>query len=173
MLDRVVEHETRGRLESRLTAILADLAPKLAAAFQDVASRTMMSSNFLVNSSTWDAISARPSDRLCIRRSSRTSRIPTLRDVFQKFSCLETGIPHTAGLAGRLREIRDEIEQDVDGPVAFGTAASDWTRYPQRMRFILPLFRSRHQTMSLLGKPFTDEQIDSIRQGLVPSGPLS
>jgi hypothetical protein len=98
---------------------------------------------------------------------------PALRDVFQKFDCLDTAVPKTTGLMARAREIRDEIEEDLEGPLAFGTAASDWTRYPQRMRFILPLFRSRHQTANLFGKPFTDAQIDSIQQGLVPSGPLS
>ncbi len=98
---------------------------------------------------------------------------PMLREVFQRFECLETDVPHTAGLTGRLREIGDRIEEDIRGLIAFGTAASDWTSYPQRMRFILPLFRSRHHTMSLLGKPFTDDQIQSIRQRIVPPGPLS
>ena len=98
---------------------------------------------------------------------------PALREVFENFKCLDLGLPHSGGIANRLRELRDEVEEAIEGTVGFGTAASDWTNYPQRMRFILPLFRSRHQTTNLLGKPFTDEQIDSIRQGTVPPGPLS
>ena len=173
LLDRVVEHETRGRLEARLTEILSDLAPRLDVAFQAIATRTMMCLQL-------------PGQLVHMGRDLRAPigaplypslvddlRNETLRDVFQKFSCLDTGVPAPSGFMGRLREVRDDIEQDLDGPIAFGTAASDWTAYPQRMRFILPLFRSRHQTMSLLGKPFTDDQIDSIRQGVVPPGPLS
>jgi hypothetical protein len=173
LLDRVVEDETRGRLETRLAEILSGLAPRLAKAFEDIATRTMMSLQL-------------PGQLVHMGRELRAPigaplypplvedlQNAVLRDVFQKFSCLETGVPRAAGFAGRLRELRDELEEDVEGPIAFGTAASDWTSFPERMRFILPLFRSRHQTMSLLGKPFTDEQIDGIRKGTVPPGPLS
>jgi hypothetical protein len=173
LLDRVVESDTRGRLEARLMEILSDLAPRLATAFEDAATRTMMSLQLPGQLVHMGHDLRAPLGSPLYPTIVEDLENAALRDVFQKFSCLETGVPHAAGFAGRLREIRDDIEQDLEGPVAFGTAASDWTRYPQRMRFILPLFRSRHQTMSLLGKPFTDEQIDSIRQGLVPSGPLS
>ena len=173
LLDRVVEADARGRLEARLMEILSDLGPKLATAFRDVATRTMMSLQLPGQLVHMGHDLRAPLGSPVYPPVVEELQHPALRDVFQKFDCLETGIPPVTGLAGRLREIRDEIEQEVEGPVAFGTAASDWTHYPQRMRFILPLFRSRHQTMSLLGKPFTDDQIDAIRQGLVPSGPLS
>jgi len=173
LLDRVVDDETRGRLQARLTEILSDLAPKLAEAFQDVASRTMMSLQLPGQLVHMGRDLRAPIGSPLYPPVVEALQNSALRDAFQKFNCLETGGPHTAGLANRLREIRDEIEQDIEGLVAFGTAASDWTKYPQRMRFILPLFRSRHQTMALLGKPFTDDQIGSIRQGIVPAGPLS
>ena len=173
LLDRVVDDETRGRLQARLTEILSDLAPTLAAAFQDVASRTMMSLQLPGQLVHMGHDLRAPIGSPLYPPVVEDLQNSALRDAFQKFNCLDTGVPHTAGLANRLREIRDEIEQDIEGLVAFGTAASDWTKYPQRMRFILPLFRSRHQTMALLGKPFTDDQIGSIRQGLVPAGPLS
>jgi hypothetical protein len=173
LLDQVVEHEARGRLESRLTEILSDLGPKLATAFQDFATRTMMSLQLPGQLVHMGHDLPAPLGSALYPPIVQDLQHPILREVFQTFDCLETDVPHTAGLAGRLREIGDRIEEDIRGLIAFGTAASDWTSYPQRMRFILPLFRSRHQTMSLLGKPFTDEQIQSIRQRIVPPGPLS
>jgi hypothetical protein len=173
LLDRVVDTEARGRLEARLTEILSELAPKLAAAFQDIATRTMMSLQLPGQLVHMGRDLRGPVGSPLYPPIVEDLQNQTLRDVFQRFSCLDTVVPHAAGLAGRLRQIGEEIEEDVDGPIGFGTAASDWTSYPERMRFILPLFRSRHQTMSLLGKPFTDDQIGSIRQGIVPPGPLS
>ena len=173
VLDEVVEHVARGRVEARLTSLLADLAPKLAKAFQDVASRTMMSLQL-------------PGQLVHMGRNLRAPlgspmypplvedlQHPDLRRVFEQFSCLNTDVVQGQGIAGRLHELCEEVEEDLEGPIAFGTAASDWTIYPQRMRFILPLFRSRHQTLGLLAAPFTDEQMRSIREGVVPAGPLS
>jgi hypothetical protein len=173
LLDRVVADETRGRLEARLMEILSDLGPKLAVAFQHAATRMMMSLQLPGQLVHMGHDLRAPLGSPVYPAIVEELQNPELRAVFEKFGCLDTGIPHTAGLAGRLRELRDDIEEDIHGLIAFGTAASDWTSYPQRMRFILPLFRSRHQTMSLLGKPFSDEQIASIRQGIVPPGPLS
>ena len=173
VLDRVVEHDTRGRIETRLMEILSDLGPKLAVAFEKISTRTMMSLQLPGQLVHMGHNLRAPLGSPLYPEITADLQNAALREVFLKFNCLETGVPHAGGVLNRLREIADDIEEDVEGPIAFGTAASDWTDYPQRMRFILPLFRSRHQTMSLLGKPFTDDQIDSIRQGRVPPGPLS
>ena len=173
LLERVVEHETRGRLEQRLTEVLAHLSPKLASAFQKFATRTMMTLQLPGQLVHMGRDLRAPLGAPLYPALVEELHHPTLREVFQRFRCLDTGVPHKAGIAARFHEVFDEIEEDVTGPIGFGTAASDWTSFEQRMRFILPLFRSRHQTMGLLAKPFSDEQIASIRRGVVPSGPLS
>ena len=173
LLDRVVEHDTRGRLETRLMAILSDLGPRLDRAFEDVATRMMMSLQLPGQLVHMGHDLRAPLGSPVYPEIVTDLQHPQLHETFQKFDCLDTSIPRTGGLVNRLRELGERVEEDIEGAIAFGTAASDWTRYPERMRFILPLFRSRHQTMSLLGKPFTDDQIDSIRRGLVPTGPLS
>jgi hypothetical protein len=173
VLDEVAEHAARGRVEARLTAILADLAPKLTKAFQDVATRTMMSLQLPGQLVHMGHDLRAPLGSPLYPKVVADLQHPELRGVFEQFSCLMTDVAQGQGIAARFRELCEEVEEDLEGPVAFGTAASDWTIYPQRMRFILPLFRSRHQTLDLLGAPFTDEQIRSIREGVVPAGPLS
>jgi hypothetical protein len=42
----------------------------------------------------------------------------------------------------------------ADRPAAVGTAAVDWARLSDRMRYILDLFRSRQCDPSLLTEPF-------------------
>ena len=53
-----------------------------------------------------------------------------------------------------------------------GGGAPDWADLHYRMRYIAALFRCEQQDPALLGPPFTDEQIESIRGGAVPSGDL-
>ncbi|XXY48012.1 hypothetical protein WME91_49240 [Sorangium sp. So ce269] len=57
------------------------------------------------------------------------------------------------------------------GPVA-GTAARNWARLSDRMRFIAELFRSRQQDARLLEPPFSEAQRASLLEGRVPDGPL-
>ena len=40
------------------------------------------------------------------------------------------------------------------------------------MSYIVNLFRGRQHDPSLAAHPFTDEQLDSMRRGVVPAGPL-
>jgi hypothetical protein len=53
-----------------------------------------------------------------------------------------------------------------------GSGAEDWTDFPQRMLYIYELFRSRQETGSLFGAPFTPAQTLAIAQGRVPDGRL-
>ena len=46
----------------------------------------------------------------------------------------------------------------------------DWADMHYRMRYIAALFRCEQQDPALLGPPFTDEQIESIRAGTIPAG---
>ncbi len=61
-------------------------------------------------------------------------------------------------------------------PMALGApgnvGASDWSDLGQRMRYIGYLFRVYHQRPEVFDSPFSAEQVEAIRQGLVPSGQL-
>lgn len=54
-----------------------------------------------------------------------------------------------------------------------GSGADDWTQLGDRMNFIIDLFRSRQQTLSLLKTPFCDPQVKEMKAGRTPTeGPL-
>jgi hypothetical protein len=61
------------------------------------------------------------------------------------------------------------IQYDADRPGSHDTAATDWVRLSDRMRYILDLFRSRQRDPSLMHEPFTDEQRAAILAGTEPS----
>jgi hypothetical protein len=58
------------------------------------------------------------------------------------------------------------------GETQVGSASVDWRILPDRMNFIVNLFRSRQQTENLLGPPFSAEQTTLIEQGEVPGRAL-
>jgi hypothetical protein len=60
----------------------------------------------------------------------------------------------------------------ADGSSADGSAAEDWADIPERMHFILTLFRSRQQCLLLFEQPFGDAQRAAIAIGRLPEGPL-
>ena len=171
LLNRVVEHEARGRLESKLTEILSDLG-KLRA-FEDFSTRTMMSLQLPGQLVHMGHDLPAPLGSPLYPPIVEDLQHPMLREVFQKFRIPNRHPPRQLRLAGRLREISDKIGEHPQhhrlsgqprriGPIIHSGCAS-----------FFPLFRSRHQTMGLLGKPFTDDQIQSIRQRIVPPGTLS
>jgi len=53
-----------------------------------------------------------------------------------------------------------------------GTAARDWTRLGERMRYVVNLFRALHLHPDVFTAPYTDTQFEQIRLGQVPPGPL-
>lgn len=55
-------------------------------------------------------------------------------------------IPH-----GELRDFLLQWDQDLDSVA--GTAASDWTSLPQRMRYIVDLFRCYHLDIAVVSEP--------------------
>jgi hypothetical protein len=57
--------------------------------------------------------------------------------------------------------------------VARGTGARDWASLHQRMRFILQLFRSRQRNQRLLEPTFSAAQVDVLKLGRIPHGPLT
>jgi hypothetical protein len=63
-------------------------------------------------------------------------------------------------------------EYDRTGGTGIGSGADDWAKLPQRMNYILNLFRSRQQDGALLLPPFTDAQWAEMQAGRVPPGDL-
>ncbi len=53
-----------------------------------------------------------------------------------------------------------------------GSGTDDWANLQDRMHFISELFRCCHFSKDMFEPPFTPGQIQSIRQGLIPDGPL-
>ncbi len=49
-----------------------------------------------------------------------------------------------------------------------GTAASRWDSLSQRLRFVVPLFRSRHADRRLHCRPLSSENVEQMLQGQVP-----
>ena len=61
-------------------------------------------------------------------------------------------------------------EYDRTGGTGIGSGANDWAKLPQRMNYILNLFRSRQQDGELLRPPFTTAQWAEMQEGRVPPG---
>jgi hypothetical protein len=51
-------------------------------------------------------------------------------------------------------------------------AATDWSEFAQRMHYIVHLFRAYHEHGELASAPFTPEQVERIRAGVLPEGEL-
>lgn len=52
------------------------------------------------------------------------------------------------------------------------SGAVDWSRLPDRLHFIVDLFRCYHETADLFEAPFTAAQIPALKAGRLPEGPL-
>ena len=57
-------------------------------------------------------------------------------------------------------------------PALDDCGARDWSELPQRMHYISHLFRCYHERAELDDAPFTPEQVERFRAGVVPAGDL-
>ena len=57
-------------------------------------------------------------------------------------------------------------------PEVQGSAAEDWSRLGDRMRFIFEMFRSRQQDARLMAPPFKESQLMMMLDNRMPPGPL-
>jgi hypothetical protein len=55
-------------------------------------------------------------------------------------------------------------------PTVDDCGARDWSELPQRMHYIVHLFRAFHLSGQLASPPFTSDQVASFRRGVVPDG---
>ena len=61
---------------------------------------------------------------------------------------------------------------NAEGDSAAASGAVDWAKIPERMHFILTLFRARQQDLRLFEQPFSDAQRRDILAGRMPQGAL-
>ena len=72
-----------------------------------------------------------------------------------------------------MNELRDMLATyHADGSTAAESGAVDWADLPERMHFILTLFRARQQDPGLFAQPFSDAQRSAIAAGVMPEGAL-
>lgn len=74
-------------------------------------------------------------------------------------------------------ELRDFLTgrcgcEDSDDPSPMGSGARDWTRFGERMRYIVHLFRTFHLDPSVRDAPYNLEQMREIVAGRMPAGPI-
>ncbi len=53
-----------------------------------------------------------------------------------------------------------------------GSGAADWSSLPDRLHYIIDLFRCYHEAADLIDPPFTAEQITALKAGQLPKGQL-
>ncbi len=69
-----------------------------------------------------------------------------------------------------LRALLARIDPTPEGLAQSG--ARDWADLPDRMHFIAELFRTHQTWPPLFTPPFTGAQVEALRQGRLPEGPL-
>lgn len=69
-----------------------------------------------------------------------------------------------------LRHLLDEHDPTPDSPIDSG--ALDWADLPDRLHFIIDLFRCYQENHELLAPPFTSEQVAALKAGRRPLGRL-
>lgn len=139
MIHRVVPARTRARIAHRVRVRAADHVERL---WQHIATRLLMTLTL-------------PDGVLDLARD-----VPPLAD----------GEPFPPALRElRLPEVRTLVEQwDATGGTGRGAGAHDWADLHQRMTYIVNLFRSRQQHLSLTVSPFNTAQLAWMVRGEVP-----
>ena len=69
-----------------------------------------------------------------------------------------------------LQALLAKIDPTPDSPR--GSGAVDWSALPDRLHYIVDLFRCYHESADLLEPPFTTEQVDALKLGRLPEGRL-
>ena len=69
-----------------------------------------------------------------------------------------------------LCALLEKIDPTPDSPR--DTGAVDWSNLPDRLHFIVDMFRCYHETSNLFEPPFTVEQVAALKAGRLPDGRL-
>lgn len=92
--------------------------------------------------------------------------------------CLRLGEDVTGGFPPLLAEIVNaelrallaRVDPTTDSLRQSG--AVDWAAFPDRVHFIVDLFRTRHSSPELFDPPYTPEQVAELKAGRIPAGRL-
>ena len=69
-----------------------------------------------------------------------------------------------------LRALLERVDPTPDSPRE--TGAVDWADLPERLHFIVDLFRCYHESRDLFELPFTPDQVAALKAGRLPGGRL-
>jgi hypothetical protein len=69
-----------------------------------------------------------------------------------------------------LKALLERLDPTADSTV--GSGARDWADLPDRIHFIIDLFRCYQENRDLLEPPFTPEQTQALKAGKLPEGKL-
>lgn len=69
-----------------------------------------------------------------------------------------------------LRTLLDRIDPTPDS--THNSGAGDWSQLPDRLHFIVDMFRCYQETPDLFEPPFTEEQVAALKEGRLPGGRL-
>ena len=144
-----VPEAKHGALQTMLDAGLSPILKEVAKAWREIATRHLMSLAlpFGERLSLGSDLRAEPGEPVFPAPLQRLSAPPDLLVLVSQYDRAST---HGAREAG--------------------SAAIDWASLPDRMNFIINLFRSRQQDEVLFDQPFDEGQRDSISEGMVPVG---
>ena len=92
--------------------------------------------------------------------------------------CLRLGEDVTGGFPPLLQEITNAqlrallARVDPTPDSLRHSGAVDWADFPDRVHFIVDLFRTRHSSPELFDPPYTPEQVADLKAGRIPTGRL-
>lgn len=69
-----------------------------------------------------------------------------------------------------LKSLLEKVDPTPDSLA--GSGARDWANLPDRLHFIVDLFRSSQEDDNLLDQPFSPDQVTLIKAGKIPAGRL-
>jgi hypothetical protein len=100
-------------------------------------------------------------------------RLVVAQDVPLPSLTADSAAPASAQTTAALGLLRSVSGAAVDGAAAFtGTAARDWTRIKERMRYVFALFRAFHTEPEVCSMPYDASQLAAIAAGQRPAGTL-
>ena len=100
-------------------------------------------------------------------------RLAVAQDVPVPAVLAEAATSHSAPAASALCLLRSVGGEVIDGAASFaGTAARDWTRIRERMRYVFALFHAFHNEPQVRLAPYDARQLATIAAGSQPVGDL-
>lgn len=145
-LKELVPSHKHGFLENLLEEILTPLGKRIEREWQEVCTRFMMTLTL---------------PHLVLDLGKDVPPLPNGKDFPDDLTTIQN-----ANLVLLLEKL------DRTPNTSKGSAARDWGDLGDRMNYVVDFFRSRQQDSTLYQQPFTDAQVDILKQGKLPSGAL-